>query len=93
MVVGVPGLIGAGARQVVLDGRAANPDKTLLVDTDEDVATEEEDRFARLDCAAIEDAGLFPPPPPPPPQDAKKIKPVISRICFTHVFMAIISLD
>lgn len=97
IVVGVPGLTGAGAIQPVLDGRALKPEMMLLVDIDEDkdkdedeeVTIEEEDKLATLDCAAIEEDGLL--PPPPPPQDVKKIKLVISRISFTHIFMATIS--
>lgn len=90
MVGGVSGLTGAGAMQLVLDGRAVNPEIRPLLDADDELAIEDEDEFAALDCTAIDDAGLFP-PFPPPPQEARKIKLVINRISFTHVFMAIIS--
>lgn len=102
MLVGVLELIGAGARQAVLDGRAAKPEITLLLlvatlDEKEDEVVKESDeredeKLAALveDCTpTTEEATLLLPPPPPPPQAIKHRQAVISSAFFTGIFMAI----
>lgn len=92
MVVGIPELTGAGAMQVVFDGRSANPE--MLLESDDDVDDKEDDTLTALaeDCTTMDDeVDLLLPPPPLPPQEARKIKQVINRIFLTQVFMAIIS--
>jgi len=101
MLAGSPELTGAGARQVVLDGRATKPE-TMLLGADENADEKMEDELDEEldeelitladDCAALIDAtGLLPEPEPPPPHELKHKKLAISSHFFTLVFMVITS--
>ncbi|PUA26953.1 MAG: hypothetical protein B0W54_21355 [Cellvibrio sp. 79] len=104
LIVVAPEATGAGAIQVLLEGRAAMPEKILLVDaateeactlddTTDDAGTIDEE--ARLELIATDDetvindeVGGLLLPPPPPPQETNIKQPVIKIIFLTQVCMA-----
>ena len=93
MLVAAPEEMGEGAIHVVLDGRVAKPEITLLAleERADDKGAEELAALAD-DCAVtIDDEGLLSDPELPPPQESKHIKLVISSIFFTLAFIAITS--
>jgi len=87
ILVGVPELIGSGARHIVFDGRAANPDKTLL-DADEAASELPIDELAtEFPCEDWAEE----PPPPPPPHEKRNRKLDIKNNFFTQFSMVITS--
>tara|TARA_R100000656_G_scaffold25160_1_gene22001 strand:- start:466 stop:822 length:357 start_codon:yes stop_codon:yes gene_type:complete len=95
ILIGALAVIGAGARQVVLDGRTAKPD-TMLAALDERAEEKTAEELIRLadDCAvlvAMDDVDLLPEPELPPPQEIKPKQLVITSHFFTQVFIVITS--